>query len=224
MLRLMLPAVLGLILTAAGARADAPKPGAVDLDDLRYAVTVAETRGHNVGMIAEALATFEKALAKNTSAKPGEAPAELTALREAVEVAAKKGENVEAISKELSLLEKTLTGRAYERPRLPEPKLDPVPPLRRGGVIIGGGMGRGRVVIGGAEGFNFNSVTITNNTFVLKARQNDVTYTITGTLDGNDPPKIVIQAGENKIEADNVKNVPEKYRDHVEKMLKSVKR
>src|SRR5688572_26750474 len=104
MFRLLPSAVVGLILSAACVRAD-ERPGAVDLDELKYAVVMAEKKGENVGMVAEALAAFEKALAKGI-ARPGEAPPELTALRDVVEAAAKKGENVEAISKELGRIEK----------------------------------------------------------------------------------------------------------------------
>ncbi len=225
MLRNLLLATAGLILTAAGTRAEDPK-ARVNLEELKYAVTMAEKRGENVGAVAEALATFEKALAKN-AAKLGEAPPELAALREAVEAAAKKGENVEVISKELGLIEKALTGREYERPKPPEPKLELVPPLRRGGpgrVVIGGGM-NGRVVIGGGgDGINFNSITISNGNFTIKARVNDVIYTLTGSIEGTEAPKIIIQAGEKKIEADDPKKVPEEYRATVEKLLGSISR
>src|SRR5262245_62560484 len=133
MLRYLLPAVIGFILTAANIRADEPKANAVSLEDLKYAVKKAEQRGENIGAIADAVTALEKALAK-FAGQPGEAPPELTALREVVEATAKKGENVEAISKELGLIEKALTGREYERPKPPEPKPEPVPPLRRPGM------------------------------------------------------------------------------------------
>src|SRR5262249_16008608 len=156
----------------------------------------------------EALAAFEKALAKGT-AKPGEAPQELTALREAVELAAKKGENVEAISKELGVIEKSLTGRAYDWPETPEPPppqpLLPPPvqafPRRGGGIVVGGAPGP-RVVVGGRDGgsaFNITSVLISNGKFIAKARQGDVSYLVTGSVPVMDELKIVIQDGEKKI-------------------------
>jgi hypothetical protein len=221
MLRFMLPAVVGLILTGASVRAE-DKPRAVDLEELKYAVTTAERKGENIGAVIEALAAFEKALTRNTL-KTGEAPPELTALREAVETAAKKGENVSAISKELGLIEKALTGREYERPKTPETKLTPVPPLRRGGGIIING--RGGIVIGDAgDGVTTTSITISGGTFTIKARRNNVTYSVTGDTNGINPPKIVIQDGEKKIEADDPKKVPEDYRPTAEKLLKMITR
>ncbi len=195
------------------ANSDEPKVANPDLGELKYAVAAADKRGENVGAISEALAAFEKVLAKN-AAKPGEASPELTALREAVESAAKKGENVEAIAKELALIEKAITGREYERPKPPEPpKPAPVPPFRRpGGIAINGG------------GFNGTSITISNGNFVIKARQGDVTYTVTGTADATTAPKIIIKDGEKTIETDDLKKVPDAHRPAVERLLKVVNR
>lgn len=207
------------------AAAEEPKGEKPDLNELRYTVTAADKRGENVGAITDALTALEKALAKN-AAKPGEAPPELTALRVAVESALKKGENVEAIAKELALVEKALTGREYERPKPPEPKVEPVPQFPRrggfggGGVVIGGG---GRMVIGGG-GFNSTSVTISNGNFTVRAKLGDVTYTVTGTADATVAPKITIKDGEKTVETDDLKKVPEEYRPAVERLLKMVNR
>lgn len=144
----------------------------------------------------------------------------------AVESALKKGENVEAIAKELALVEKALTGREYERPKPPEPKVEPVPQFPRrggfggGGVVIGGG---GRMVIGGG-GFNSTSVTISNGNFTVRAKLGDVTYTVTGTADATVAPKITIKDGEKTVETDDLKKVPEEYRPAVERLLKMVNR
>lgn len=197
-------------------RADAA-PAKADLGDLRDAVAAAEKRGENVDEIRKALAALEKALAKG-AAKPGEAPPELRALRDAVEAAAKKGENVEPISKALGAVEKALTGREYERPKVEEPK--PEFPRRPGGFGPNPG---GRVVVGGTTTVT-RSVVITNNNFVIQSRANDVTYNITGALDAADAAKITIKDGNKTIEADGLKKVPEEYRAHVERLLKSVAR
>lgn len=207
------------------ARPDDAKP---DLSDLRDAVGAAAKRGENVDSIQSALAALEKALAKG-AAKKDEAPPELTALREAVESAAKKGENVAQISKELGLIEKALTGREYVRPKVEEP----VPEFpRRGGGFGGPGFGppgggfggRGRVVIGGAEGFNTTAVTVSNGNFVIRARLNDVTFTVTGTTDAPNDAKVTIKDGDKTIEAESLKKVPEEHRPAVEKLLKMVNR
>lgn len=198
-------------------RADAP--ASADLGDLRDAVAAAEKRGENVDGVRKALAALEKALAKG-AAKPGEAPPELTALRDAVEAAAKKGENVGAISKELGAVEKALTGREYQRPKLEEPRAEPMRPEfpRRGG------FGGGRVVVGGADGFNATSVAISNGDFVIRARLNNVSYTLSGTLDVPDGAKITIKDGDKTVEVGTLKKVPEEYRPQVEKLLKMVSR
>jgi hypothetical protein len=230
MLRFALPALAGLLLSAAGASADEPKakPAPVNLDELKYAVAAAQKRGDNVDAVAAALPAFEKALAK-AAAKPGEAPPELAALREAVEAAFKKGENVGAISKELGRVEKALTGKEYERPRAPEPVVEPepvprpVPPFRPG--MRRGGFGGGRIVIGGAGGnFNMTSVTVTNGNFTIRARKGDVNYTITGQAGAKEGPKVVVRDGEKTVEAEDVKKLPEKYRPAVEELLKLVNR
>jgi hypothetical protein len=236
-LRFTLPAVFALGLIAGGARAEEPKARPINLEDLKHAVTVADKRGDNVGLIREALIAFEKALA-TSAAKPGDAPPELAALREAVEATAKKGENVEAISKELGLIEKALTGRAYARPKPPEPKPEPEPtpefPMRRGGgnwnggrgIGIGGGAWNGRGAGGGNNGamFSATTITITNNAFTIRARQGDVTFIVSGSLDGNEAPKITIQDGDKKTETDDVKKVPDAHRPAVERLLKMVQR
>jgi hypothetical protein len=240
MLRFTLPVIVALVLSATGARADEPKARAVDLDDLKYAMTVADKRGDNVGLIREALAAFEKALTRSAT-MPGEAPPELGALRDAVEAAAKKGENVVAISKELGRIEKALTGREYERPKPPEPKPEPevMPPRsgrgnpngRAGGIVINGG-GRvvignagGRVVIGGnGGGFNTTSITIANNEFTITARQGAVTFLVTGTVDGSEATKITIHDGDKKTQTDDLKKVPEEHRPAVERLLKMIQR
>jgi hypothetical protein len=212
-----------LLAHAGQARADESKGRAPDLTALKDAVAAANKRGENVEAIREALAAFEKALAKG-AAKPGEAPPELAALREAVETAARKGENVAAISTELGAVEKALTGRAYERPKPPEPRPEPAPervmpafPQRR----PPGGFG-GRGVIGPGAGFNSTSVTIVNGVFTVKAKQGDVTYVVTGSTNGTEPTKITIEDGQKKIEADDVKKVPEQYQPTVERLLKIV--
>lgn len=233
--RFVLSAVIGFILTVANACADEPKTNSVSLVDLKYAVMKAGQRGDNVVAIADAVMVFEKALTK-FAGKPSETPPELTVLRDAVETAAKKGENVEAISKELGLVEKALTGREYERPKPPEPKLEPVPPLRpgRGGIVINNG-GGGRVVIGGGlngrvtingAGGNFNttSITIANGEFTIKARKDEINYTVTGDLVGMGKEKIVIQVGEKKIETEDIKKVPEEHRPAVEELLRMISR
>ena len=165
-----------LIALAAGAAlfaADGPTAGAADLADLKAAVAAADKRGENVGGVKDALAAFEKALATPAAAaKGGEAPPELAALREAVEFAARKGENVEAVSKELGRVEKALTGRAYERPKFPEPNVEPepefpVPPRRPGGGFgPGGGFRGGRVGIVGRR----RSATTTRGCSSRRAR------------------------------------------------------
>jgi hypothetical protein len=234
--RFVLSAVIGFILTAANACADEPKTNPVSLVDLKYAVMKAGQRGDNVVAIADAVMAFEKALTK-FAGKPSETPPELTALRDAVETAAKKGENVEAISKELGLIEKALTGREYERPKPPEPQLELVPPLQRpgrGGIVINNG-GGGRVVIGGglngrvtvngaSRNFNTTSITIANGEFTIKARKDEINYTVTGDLVGMGKEKIVIQIGEKKIEIEDIKKVPEEHRPAVEELLRMISR
>lgn len=216
------------VLACAPAAAQPPAP---DLSDLRDAIAAADKKGENVGAIREAFGAFSKALGK--SFKPGEPSAELTALRDAVEMALKKGENVEAIGRELGKVEKAVTGREYERPKPPEPAKEPEfqPPVRPGMGRPGFGRDgfpprRGGVVIGPpGAGMGSTQITISGGNFVVKAKQNDVTYEITGAVAGDAPPKIVIRDGEKKpIEADDVKKVPEEYRPTVEKLLGSVRR
>ncbi|MCS6863683.1 MAG: hypothetical protein RMJ56_01640 [Gemmataceae bacterium] len=221
MLRARLFATVVVVLTATTVTAADPQPAAVNLDDLKYAVEQAEKKGVNVGLISDALVALEKALAQPTF-KAGQAPPELTALRQAVEAAHKKGEDVDAISKELGRIEKALTGREFERPTQPEKKFEPLPPMR-------GGRGGARVVINGiafenAVGVTTQSITIVNDTFTIRARRNNVSYTIVGALAGNDPPKIIIQDDKQKIETTDPKEVPEDYRATVESLLKSIKR
>jgi hypothetical protein len=243
MLRFALP-VVALAFLAFEVCADEPKaqpvlPGAkptltpVNLDELKYAVKVADKRGDNVEPIREALAAFEKSLAKSAT-KPGETPPELTALREAVETAARKGENVAAISKELGAIEKALTGSAYVRPKPPEPQPEPEPtfPRRggfngRGGVVVGGGNGRITInggMNGGNGALNTTLITISNNQFTIKARQGDVTFIVTGSINGTEAPKITIQDGDKKTETDDLKKVPEAHRPTVERLLGMVQR
>ncbi|MBP3957343.1 PDZ domain-containing protein [Gemmata sp. G18] len=192
--------------------ADEPKTTKPDLGELRAVVAAANKRGENVDTILAALTALEKALAKG-AVKPGDAPAELIELRETVEQAAKKGENVEAIARELALVEKTLTGRAYERPKPPTPRREPVRPFPP----RGDGFGRGVIVTN-------TIVTVTNGNFTIKAKQNDVAYAITGTTDATGALKIVIEDGKKTVEADDVKKVPEGYRPMVEQLLKVVNR
>lgn len=209
----------------------AAQPQAPDLSDLRDAITAADKKGENVGAIREAFTAFSKALAKS-GFKPGEAPPELTALRDAVEMALKKGENVEAVGRELGKVEKAVSGREYERPKPPEPAKEPEfqPPVRPGMGRPGFGRDgfpprRGGIVIGTPAGMSSTQITISGGNFTVKAKQNDVTYEITGATAGDDPPKIVIRDGEKKpIEADDVKKVPEEYRPTVEKLLGSIRR
>lgn len=203
---------------------DVRAAGDVNLDDLKDAVAAAVKSGENVGSVSDALKALETALAKG--AKAGEAPPELAALRDAVEAAAKKGENVERISNELGKVEKALTGRAFERPKAvepPRPMLPEPPPFRGGGrIVIGGG---NRVIIGGAGGnFNATSVSISGGMFTVKARQGDVTYTITGSTNGTEAPKIVIKDGDKTTETDDLKKVPEVHRPAVERLLGMVRR
>jgi hypothetical protein len=231
MLRFALPALAGFLLSAAGALADEKaKPAAVNLDGLKSAVTGAQKRGDNVDAVAAATAALEKALGK-AAAGPGEAPPELAALREAVEVAFKKGENVEAISKELGRVEKALAGKEYERPRAPEPVVEPepiprpVPPLRpgmrRGGFGRPDGFGGGRIVIGGGN-FNMTAITVSNGNYTIRARRGDVNYTITGQTGAKEGLKVLVRDGGKTVEAEDVKKVPEKYRPAVEELLKMV--
>lgn len=221
MIRSRLFAALMVVLTAGPLAAADPQAPTVNLDDLKYAVEQAEKKGANVGMINDALAALEKALA-NPAFKAGSAPPELTALRQAVEAAYKKGEDVEAISQELGRIEKALTGREFERPMQPEKKFEPLPPFR-------GGRGGARVVINGitienAAGVTTQSISIVNDQFTIRARRNNVSYTISGSLAGNDPPKIIIQDDKQKIETTDLKEVPDDYRATVESLLKSIKR
>jgi len=222
--------VLGAALVVCSTAAAQPAP---DLSDLRDAIAAADKKGENVGAIREAFAALQKALAKGV--KPGEAPPELQGLRDAVEMTAKKGENVELIGKELGKVEKALTGREYERPKPPEPPkmVEPEfqPPMRRfgGAGLPGGGFPpprRGVGMVGPlGPGVSSTQITISGDNFAVKARHNDVTYEISGTVKGEDPPKIVIRDGEKKpIEADDLKKVPEEYRPTVEKLLGSVRR
>ena len=230
MLRFILPAVIALGLTT-GARAEEPKAAKVNLDELKYALAIADKRGDNVGAIRDALTAFEKALSKG-AIKPGEAPPELKTLRDAVEAAAKKGENVAAISKELGAIEKLLTGSAYVRPAPPEPKYEPEPmfPPRRGGgfggnrIVIGGGKaGGGGIVINGNGGFNATSITISNGAFTIKARNGEVLYTVSGSTTGTDT-KITIKDGDKTTEYTDVKKVPEEHRPAVERLLGMIER
>lgn len=219
--------LLAAVLVACSA--GAAEPTAPDLSDLRAAIAAADKKGENVGAIREAFAAFEKALAKG-AAKAGEAPPELLALRDAVEMTARKGENVEAVGKELGRVEKALTGREYERPKTPEPpKAEPEfqPPMRRPG--FGGGFpprrGGGMIIGPVGPGVSSTQITISGDSFAIKARHNDVTYEISGTVKGDDTPKIVIRDGDKKpVEADDPKKVPEEYRPTVEKLLGSIRR
>lgn len=213
--------VVAALVCAFGVRADAPK---ADLSDLKDAVRAADKRGANVEPIKDALAALEKALAKGATEA---APPELAALREAVEAAFKKGERVGGISDELGAVERALTGKAFERPKGPEQKLEPEPefpnprfPNRRGGgIVINGG---GRVVIGGGA-FNSTAVTISGGTFTIRAKRGEVHFVITGTADGA-KPKIEITDGETKTETDDPAKVPEKHKATVEQLLKMVNR
>lgn len=223
--------------------ATAADPKSVDLSDLKDAVKAATKKGANVDEVAKALDAVAKLLAKGwTAPKPEEAPpAELTALREAVEAAARKGENVDAVRDELDAVEKALLGRVLaaapriELPWLRLPKPDPDPTTRfgrggfggRGDVIVRGG---GGIAIGGGlgglGGGNFRSLTIANGNFTLKASQGGVDYELTGSLAGDDADavKVVITVGEKKIEAENLKKVPEEHREAVDKLIKSIRR
>jgi hypothetical protein len=122
MFRPALSAVVATALLAPGVRADGTKGGAADLDELKYAVGVAEKRGANVGPVRAALTAFEGALVNGPPAPDAPPPPELAALRAAVEAAVRKGEAVEAIDKELAAVEKALTGRAFERIKGPDPR------------------------------------------------------------------------------------------------------
>ncbi|MCI0703987.1 MAG: hypothetical protein L0241_23255 [Planctomycetia bacterium] len=223
-------AVVALGLCAGQVTAQEPKAQKLDLSELRDAVTAADKRGENVADILTALAALEKAMAKGIKpAQPGEmatAPPELVTLREAVEMATKKGENVEAIAKELALVEKAITGREYQRPKPPSPPqpepLRPFPPGRGNPGIVIGGNGGGIVI--GNSGMGAMSITISGGNFTIKAKQGDVTYSVTGSIADPDVLKIVIQDGEKKIEAEELKKVPEKYRPAVERLLKSITR
>jgi hypothetical protein len=235
-------AVAFAILFAGSAPAADPK--SVDLSDLKDAVKAATKKGANVDEVGKALDAVAKHLAEGwTAPKPDDAPpAELTALREAVEAAARKGENVDAIREELDAVEKALLGRALtaaprvELPWLRMPKPDPDPTTRfgrggfggRGDVVIRGG-GGGIVIgggLGGPGGPNFRSVTIANGNFTVKASQGGVDYELTGALAGDDADavKVVITVGEKKIEAENLKKVPEEHREAVDKLVKSIRR
>jgi hypothetical protein len=213
--------LLAALVCAFGVRADAPK---ADLSDLKDAVRAADKRGANVEPVKAALAALEKALAKGATET---APPELAALRDTVEAAVKKGEKVDGISDELSAVEKALTGKAFERAKGPEQKLEPEPmfpnrpfPGRAGGIVINGG---GRVVIGGGAGnFNSTAVTISGGTFTIRAKRGEVFFVVTGTPDGK--TKIEITDGDTKTDTDDVAKVPEKHKAAVEQLLKMVNR
>jgi hypothetical protein len=234
MLRFALPMLAGILLSAPGAFAEEKaKAAPANLDELKYAVAAAQKRGANVDAVAAALSALEKAPPK-AAARPGEAPPELAALREAVEAALKKGENVDAISKELGRVEKALGGKEYERPKPPEPVVEPepvpqpVPPFRPG-MRRPGGFGRpdfgNRIVIGGAGGnFKMTAITISNGNFTIRATRDEVSYTITGEVGAPAAVKIVVRDGEKKVEAEDVKKLPEKYRPAVEELLKMVRK
>ena len=230
MFRLSTLAAVAVGLALCAGRGTAAEPQAPDLTELKDAVTAADKRGDNVEAIRDALTAFEKAVTKGNAAKPGAtAPPELTALRDAVEAAGRKGENVAEISKQLGLIEKALTGRAYERPKPPPPPPEPALPKfnpRREGFGRGGrgGFG-GRIVIGNAGNGNSMSVVITNGDFTIRAKQGVVSYLITGQsgANGAEVAKIHITDGEKKIEATELKKVPDAYRPTVERLLKSVR-
>jgi hypothetical protein len=237
MLRFALPALAGLLLSAAGAFADeTAKPAPADLGELKDAVAAARKRGDNVDAVAAALSALEKALAKGAAKPPGPdaAPPELAALRGAVEAAMRKGENLDAISKELARVEKALTGKEFERPKAPDPVVEPepvpqpVPPFRPG-MRRPGGFGRpdfgNRIVIGGAGGnFKMTAITISNGNFTIRATRDDVSYTITGEVAAPNAVKITVRDGEKKVEAEDVKKLPQKYRPAVEELLKMVRK
>jgi hypothetical protein len=223
MLRFALPALAGFVLSAAAARADEPKPAAVDLADLKAALAAAQKRGDNVDAVAEALAALEKVLGKG--AKPGEAPPELTALREAVEAAARKGENVEAVAKELGRVEKALTGREYQRPAPPEPKAEPEPvPQFRPPARGRPGFGNRVVIVAGNGNFDRVAMTMTNGRFVIQARKGDLTYVISGQAGVADSLRISVRDGEKRFSAEEVKKLPAQYRPAVEELLKMVQK
>src|SRR5262249_16901162 len=95
------------------------------------------------------------------------------------------------------------------------------PRMRRGNPWVRPG---GGVVIGPANGFNTRSITISNGNFTIKARQGDVTFEITGQINGTDATKFVITDGEKKIEVEDLKKVPEDYRPAAERLLGSIRR
>ena len=51
-----------------------------------------------------------------------------------------------------------------------------------------------------------------------------VTFTVTGSIDGTEAPKIVVQDGDKKTETYDIKKVPEVHRPAVERLLGMVQR
>ena len=67
----------------------------------------------------------------------------------------------------------------------------PVGAAERGtaGSAGGVGLGNGRILIGGNTGFNETSITVSNGSYTIKARQGEVTFQVTGSIEGNELPK-----------------------------------
>ena len=93
--------------------------------------------------------------------------------------------------------------------------------FNRGGGVVIGGAGKGRVIVDGGN-FNSTSITISNGEYTIKARQGDVTYFVSGDLNGAGKEKFAIQEGEKKNEYEDIKKVPEKHRAALEELVKMV--
>jgi len=80
------------------------------------------------------------------------------------------------------------------------------------------------VIENATPGVNSVSVSVSNDTFTIKAMQDGVSYLVTGKMEANGvtAEKVSIKDGDDVIEAAGIDKVPEKYRPTVEKLLKLV--
>jgi hypothetical protein len=135
-------------------------------------------------------------------------------------VVLRKGKRVEL--KDITLPEIKREDRP--RPRIPDP--------RRGGIEPNFDFGFGVFPFfpdpafplpGGGKARSV-SITFLNGQFTIKAVDDGVQYTITGSQNDSKPiEKILIIDGDNKVEADKLDQVPEKYRPVVKELLQQIR-
>ncbi|GIW83692.1 MAG: hypothetical protein KatS3mg106_205 [Gemmataceae bacterium] len=141
----------------------------------------------------------------------------------------KAGEKVTAVvlrkGKRVEL--KDITLPEIKREDRPRPR---IPDRRRGGIEPGFDFERFLPLFpdpafpfpGGGKARSV-SITYLNGQFTIKAVDDGVQYTITGSQNNSKPiEKILIVDGDNKVEADKLDQVPEKYRTVVKELLQQI--